>query len=148
MHKEFINQSFRELYNQAVFESDLKAVNALVKAADVIETTDYSFDGETLKFTSPASNKPRIVTKFGCHVSCDCKGTRSYHFQMFWILRRAWLRFRHEQQSRQVLGLAGRVGRSAVLTEQYQAEVEQFVEARETLRVRDENKRILERICI
>lgn len=64
-------------------------IKATEKAfTEILENDTIEFDGEILTFVSRQSGKTRIVTKHGCHESCDCGGQISYHISIWELLSR------------------------------------------------------------
>lgn len=81
------NEAFKQLHNEAELYSDtIRRQNALSKAIILLETLEYSFDGQVLSFVSPESNEPRKVTRHGCSTLCKCGNVYSYHHGLFAII--------------------------------------------------------------
>lgn len=76
------------IFIQTVEGTNKTKYSAVNKAYDVINETDVIFNGSQAIFVSPFSNRKRIVSKNGCHASCDCKGLLSYHVAVFAIYER------------------------------------------------------------
>lgn len=90
-YSEITNQAYRRtIARQVSFSDEINGsahLTALTKAANEIdENKTIEFSGDVLRFTSRRSGKQRIVTKSGCHQTCDCKGKVAYHQAMFQIL--------------------------------------------------------------
>ncbi|HEY0658054.1 MAG TPA: hypothetical protein VGD05_06255 [Pyrinomonadaceae bacterium] len=55
---------------------------------EIKENPTVDFSGDVLRFVSRESGKQRLVTKFGCHQSCECGNQISYHQAIFAVLTR------------------------------------------------------------
>lgn len=88
---ELLNTIFKQaLATAACFKDEERGIRqyaATEKAMRVIEQNEtITFENGVLRFFSLESGKFRIVTKNGCHTTCECRGIYSYHVAMFDLL--------------------------------------------------------------
>ena len=92
--KQLLDQAFMQTYADRVVLADGETEGAawekaMRKAIKVIESNPtITYENGVLKFISEDSFKSRVVTKDGCHESCECKGMISYHGAMRLIVAR------------------------------------------------------------